>query len=238
MPIRAPPASTILSFGSRSRTPASSAFPYTAWTGGPSASSSSRNATDDRSPPWRIRSARRSCSRHASGSRLAPRGRCVSEIAATSTAPRLVVRDLLLQFLVPLRDRWLRPPLRGAALRAAPGGRAGLRGRPADHRAGAGRTALAEERCRCVVSELLRRDALAARGDEAALPAAAHVRARRVPAVPRRLVDEQEELHPDNRRVAGEVLRDHHLDVRRLRLLADDVDVFGVHVAAVRIRVG
>ena len=56
------------------------------------------------------------CSRHASGSRLAPRGRCVSEIAATSTAPRLMLRGLLLQLLVLLRDRRLRPRLRGAAL--------------------------------------------------------------------------------------------------------------------------
>lgn len=80
-----PPASRTRSRGNLCATAGSSMLPCTPSTGGPSASSSARNAIETKSPRCRIRSAARSRS-HAGGSRREPRGRCVSEMTATPVA--------------------------------------------------------------------------------------------------------------------------------------------------------
>ena len=85
-PTRRPPASRTRSRGNLCATAGSSMLPCTPSTGGPSASSSARNATETKSPRCRIRSAARSRSTHAGGSRREPRGRCVSEMTATPVA--------------------------------------------------------------------------------------------------------------------------------------------------------
>ena len=78
-------ACTVRSAGSSSVNAGSSTLPWTAATGGPSASSSRRTATVEMSPACRIRSAARSRATQPSGSRRAPRGRWVSEMIATTT---------------------------------------------------------------------------------------------------------------------------------------------------------
>src|SRR4051812_31805426 len=105
-----------------------------------------------------------------SGSRLAPRGNCLSELV------RALVPDLALRLLDDLLDRL-----------------DGLTRRPRDHRAGAGRASLGEERAVQRVGRLRLRDTVAAGRQEAALPAAADVFAGLVAAVAVLLVGEQEE---------------------------------------------
>ena len=86
IPMPGPPASTTSVSGSRTRSAASSMFPWTPCTGGPSAASSSNADAAVTSPAWRIRSAVRRRSTQISGSCRPPRGRCVSAMTATSTA--------------------------------------------------------------------------------------------------------------------------------------------------------
>ena len=70
------------------RTSGSSTLPCTAWTGGPSDSSSSSTASATRSPACRIASAARSRARHAPGSARGPLGMCVSLMIASCRRAR------------------------------------------------------------------------------------------------------------------------------------------------------
>ena len=73
--------------GSPSQPLLSSMFPWTA-SSGPSARSSARIPASTKSPAWSINSARLRFARHWAGIRRAPRGRCVSEMTATSVRRR------------------------------------------------------------------------------------------------------------------------------------------------------
>src|SRR4029079_18309550 len=97
--------------------------------------SSSRKASETRSPQWTIRSAPASRSTHADGSARAPRGRWVSEMTAIRTGPPMLP-DLVVPVLQMPR---LRPGLRlrlGLGLRLRLHARLRSRGREEARRAG------------------------------------------------------------------------------------------------------
>src|SRR5205823_2554678 len=86
---------------------------------------------------------------------------------------------------------------------------------------GAGGPSFGEERSVEEVAGLRRRDALATRRHQTALPAAADRAPRLVLPVTRRLVDEQEPLDVGDRRITCEVPLDRLGDVDRLRLTCE-----------------